>query len=60
MAGAWRPKARVIGDEADAMEGEGGSYLIQGLADLEKTLVLTQVRWRVIPLQRTGQKGVQF
>ena len=57
--GAERPKARVVGDEVKAMEGEGGRYFIQGFADLERILALTQVRRRVISLQRIGQKGVR-
>lgn len=57
MIGAGLPKARVVGDEVDTMEGEKGSYLIQDFADLERTFALTQVRWRVIPLQRIGQKA---
>lgn len=42
------------------MEGEGGSFVIQGFADLERTLALTQGEMESHPIAENWAEGSQF
>lgn len=58
MARAGWPKARVV--EFEAMEGEGGNYVIQDFADLEMTLALTLHEVKSHFIAENWAEGSQF